>query len=83
MTENYAPENKWTFGRCFSSHKWRGPGTYVEKCCLPGGIHLLTCETSRNKNDWSSNVVMILGHRFCDDFVGYQAVLALNISGTL
>ena len=42
---------------------------------------MLTCKTDRDKNDWSSNVVMIMGHRFCEDFVGYEAVFSINISG--
>ena len=42
---------------------------------------MLTCKTDRARNDWSSNVVMIFGHRFCEDFVGYEAVFSINISG--
>ena len=44
---------------------------------------MLTCKTDRARNDWSSNMVMIFGHRFCEDFVGYEAVFSINISGVL
>ena len=44
-------------------------------------MHVLTCKTTRDRNDWSLDVVMILGHRFCEDFVGYETATAINISG--
>ena len=75
-------ENRWSFGHCSPSQEWRGPGTYIEKCCLPEGTHTLTCKTTRDKNDWSTNVVMILGHHFCEDFVGYETTMKINISGS-
>ena len=74
---------KWIFGNCSSSHKWLGPGMYTEKCCMQEGNHVLTCSTSRNKNDWSNTDLRMLGHRFCDDFVGYEELIELNISGTI
>ena len=81
MTERKIPENSWSLGHCSQSQTWVGPGTYIESCCLSKGVHTLTCKTSRAKNDWSSNVVMVMGHRFCEDFVGYEAVFSINISG--
>ena len=81
MTERPTPDDTWLLGHCSQSQKWRGTGTYTERCCLSKGVHTLTCRTSRTKNDWSSNVVMIMGHRFCEDFVGHEAVLSINISG--
>ena len=74
-------EKKWSLGPCSQSQKSLGEGRYTERCCLSEGIHILTCKAGRNENDWSSNVVMILGHRFCEDFVGYEAVIPINISG--
>ena len=81
MTERKTSYNTWSLGHCFQSQKWTGPGTYIESCCLSKGVHTLTCKTNRAKNDWSSNVVVVMGHRFCEDFVGYQAVFSINISG--
>ena len=81
MTERSTPDYTWLLGNCSQSQKWRGPGTYSESCCLSKGVHTLTCKTSRAKNDWSNNVVMFMGHRFCEDFVGYEAVFSINISG--
>ena len=73
----------WEFGNCSASLKWLGPGTYTEKCCLPDGNHVVICKTSRNTQDWSDNSLLILGHRFCEDFVGYEAVIEVNVSGIL
>ena len=81
MTERRTRDNTWSLGHCFQSQEWAGPGTYTESCCLSKGVHTLTCKTSRANNDWSSNVVMVMGHRFCEDFVGYEAVFSINISG--
>ena len=81
MTRGSTPDDTWLLGNCSQSQKWRGPGTYTESCCLSKGVHTLTCKTSRAKNDWSNNVVMFMGHRFCEDFVGYEAVFSINISG--
>ena len=83
MNERYTSENTWSLGNCSQSQKWAGPGTYTESCCLSKGVHMLTCKTDRARNDWSSNMVMIFGHRFCEDFVGYEAVFSINISGVL
>ena len=61
----------WSFGHCSASQKWFGAGTYIDECCISKGKHILTCSTgSSGKSDWSNSVVMLLGHRFCDDFVG-------------
>ena len=79
--ERIPSENNWSLGNCSSSHKWMGPGTYTEKCCLSGGTHVLMCKTGRTKNDWSGTVVTVMGHRFCEDFVGYETAIAINISG--
>ena len=78
------PEYEWSFGPCISSAKWLGSGTYTDKCCISSGQHILRCSTrSWGRSDWSNSVVMILGHYFCDDFVGYTAIIGLNISGIL
>ena len=81
MTERKTRNNTWSLGHCFQSQEWAGPGTYTENCCLSKGVHMFTCKTDRDKNDWSSNVVMLFGHRFCEDFVGYETVFSINILG--
>lgn len=78
------PGYAWSFGHCSVSIKWLGSGTYTDKCCIPEGQHILRCSSgSTGKGDWSNAVVMMLGHQFCDDFVGHTAFIPLNVSGML
>ena len=81
MSDRSTTDYTWSLGHCSPSQGWPHPGTYVDRCCLSKGVHMLTCKTARAKNDWSHNVVIIMGHRFCEDYVGYEAVFSINISG--
>lgn len=76
-----ATDYQWALEDCSSSGKWMGPGTYSKKCCVSAGTHALACKARRTRTDWSKNVVMLMGHRFCEDFVGQETFIALNISG--
>ena len=72
----------WSFGHCSGSGNWQGAGIYTDKCCVSEGWHILTCSiNSLGHSDWSRSPLMMLGHTFCDDFVGHVAFIALNISG--
>ena len=71
----------WTLGHCSSALELMGHDSYSQKCCLSGAIHVLNCKIRRANNDWSESVVMLLGHRFCEEFVGYETFIAINISG--
>ena len=78
----HTPWYEWSFGHCSMSPIWLGSGIYTDKCCISDGVHILRCSTkSHHKGDWSNTVVMMLGHQFCDDFVGHNAFIELNISG--
>ena len=77
------PDFEWSFGKCTSSHKWLGSGTYTDKCCIELGIHILSCNTrTSSQRDWSSTALTMLGHQFCDDLAGYNSFISLNVSGT-
>ena len=74
----------WSFGHCHGSRKWLGSGIYHDKCCISEGRHILTCSTiSHRQRDWSSTYLIMLGHQFCEDFVGHNAFLSLNVSGAI
>ena len=64
-----------------SSHRWQGPGTYTEKCCDLDAENTLTCSTTLKEGDWSNNILMMFGHRFCDDLVGRVGIISTNVSG--
>ena len=75
------PEYNWSFGHCFSSHTWLGRGTYTEKCCISDPMNTLTCSTTSKEGDWSNNALMLFGHHFCDDLVGRETEIGLNVAG--
>ena len=72
----------WSLGHCSSSGIWLEAGTYTEKCCISEEVHILSCiNTGPERHDWSSSILIMLGHQFCDDVVGHKAFIRLNISG--
>ena len=71
---------KWQLGPCQASHKYSQIGTYTEKCCVPNGDHLLSCKNKQH-DGWVDTAVTIGKHRFCDDSVGYNQLIKLNIQG--
>ena len=74
----------WSLGNCSGSDKWLGSGTYTDKCCISDELQVLTCSTrSRGRRDWSNSILMMLGHQFCDDFVGHTAFIEINVTGSL
>ena len=76
------PDFGWSLGDCSGSGIWLGSGTYTDICCISEEQHILNCWTSSHyQRDWSNTILMMLGHQFCDDFVGHNAFIPLNISG--
>ena len=72
----------WALGNCSGSDEWLGSGTYTDKCCISDESQVLTCSTrSRGRRDWSNCILMMLGHQFCDDFVGHNAFIEINVTG--
>ena len=76
------PHYGWSLAHCTDTNNWVGPGTYTSKCCVVDEVHTLTCSTGfYSLNDWSGSTLSMLGHKFCDDVVGYKAFIPLNITG--
>ena len=57
-----------------------GGRIYTEVCCLSSEKVILIC-TATDENGWKDAHLMINGHRFCDDFVGYKAMMSLDVQG--
>ena len=72
----------WKLGACSSSLQYSIPGIYIEKCCISPGDHILTCMNPEG-NDWSRSALNLLGHEFCNDYVGNTAMIPLNIKGNI
>ena len=79
---NIRPATSWTIGNCSSSLNYSEPGVYIAKCCISPGHHILTCDDT-DSDDWSLSGLIILGHEFCRDYVGKNARIRLNITGTI
>ena len=62
---------KWTFGTCTNSSSYDDYNKYFERCCLPPGQHILTCENTEKPDGWKNAYIEINGRRFCDDFMSY------------
>ena len=71
---------KWLFGSCASSNYYTQKMEYLERCCLPPGDYVLSCYDER-KEGWSNAQIDILGHRYCDNFLGYIAMHRVAIPG--
>ena len=71
----------WKLGKCYPSDKYSIDGTYTEKCCIPNGNNVLSCKSAQG-NGWVNAFVGIDGHVFCDDMVGYDKFVLINIPGT-
>ena len=55
--------------------------TYVERCCLTPGMHILTCLNEKGPYGWGNGSIEILGQRYCDDFIGFKAMRRVPIFG--
>ena len=83
QTDNY--HSSWDFGPCTPSHTNANIYSdtiyiFTEKCCVTSGDYLLSCKNTK-KDGWTNSFVKIGGHKFCDDYTGYNTFRALNIPG--
>ena len=77
-----ATSYNWELGHCYGTQKYTlSANVYIEKCCVGNGRHLLSCENTVN-GGWMDSFVKIGGHTFCDDIVGINKFILLNIPGT-
>ena len=70
----------WELAQCYIMNDYSKLGTYTKKCCIHPGDHLLSC-LSTNNIGWVDSFVRIGDHLFCDDIVGYNKFIRINIPG--
>ena len=70
----------WKFGSCSSGQLYGKNEEFVERCCLKPGEHTLMCKESSGAY-WSGAFIEIQGHKYCDDFTGYNAMRKVTILG--
>ena len=72
-TKDDGHKNSWKLGSCTSNRTYENNQQYIEECCLPSGVHQLTCQRS-DGNGWSGGYIEIdkngLGwkDKYCEDF---------------
>ena len=78
----------WELGSCYGPKSLEkgtimdyGYESYFDRCCLPSGRHVLICHNRLGPFGWGESSIEILGHRYCNDFVGYKALRKLELSG--
>ena len=75
---------KWQLGPCHDSHEYsenyETVQIFTNKCCLQNGNHIFSCNNKQG-DGWANGVVRIGNHQFCDDFVGYNKLITINIPG--
>ena len=75
--------HQWQLGSCANgSVSYERNYTYTknERCCLPQGMHTLTCHNEKGPFGWGKSSIEIQGQRYCDDFVGFKAMRNVFIS---
>ena len=73
---------KWSLGPCssaqsYNEHNDAGYPTYIERCCLTPGKYVLICDSPKATTFW---YLGIEGHRFCNEFVDYEAFEKVIVS---
>ena len=74
----------WSLGPCSSgSHdqKYTKVGTYIKRCCLKSGLHILSCLTTDGSLGWKEVQIRVNGHIYCDDFISIKAMRKVSIHG--
>ena len=75
-----ADDLHWTLGACSPSLQYKNGMVKKEKdCCLAPGNHTLACYNRREPHGWKKSFIVINGERYCDDFIGYNAMRRIVI----
>ena len=74
--------HRWELGSCSGTASYVFNYTYVkyERCCLIPGNHTLSCHNDKGPFGWGNSFIEIQGKRYCDDFVGFQAMRKVSIT---
>ena len=80
IEEAYDHKITWRVGSCSSSYRYREKIEYLERCCLHPGDYIISCHNERNEG-WNKAHLDILGHQYCDNFLGYEAMRRVTIPG--
>ena len=80
---------RWKLGSCASLNSnvggatYQYPAIYTERCCLEPGIYTLSCYNFPPAQGWKNAYIVIMGHRYCDNFVSYVSFQKIAIEGEI
>ena len=74
---------QWELGPCKSAHVFESYKSYIQRCCLPPGTHILTCFNTEKDEGWKSASLTYRGHVYCDDFMSYKAMSHVQVKGNV
>ena len=78
---------RWNFGTCssvnsdFNGSVYEYGSIFVERCCLVPGRHTLTCDSIIPTRGWKYAHLTIAGHTYCDNFIGFNIMQNIYVSG--
>ena len=81
---------KWQMGSCYGPPDglekqplffYNSTDIYIDRCCLLPGNYTLKCKNLKGQYGWGNSSIEIFGQRYCDDFVGFEAMRRVFISG--
>ena len=74
---------RWEFSNCHMNvSEWyedNKPKKYIHKCCAQPGNYTLICHNLKKPTGWKGGYIEFLGHRHCDDFMGFKAIRGIRI----
>ena len=82
---------RWQLGPCSSLNsiyedtiaEYHFPALYTERCCLNPGRHTLLCHSKPAAQGWKDEYILIDGHRYCDNFIGYESFQKIFVTGVV
>ena len=83
---------RWDLGTCTSLNSEFGstfnydydfPALYTERCCLRPGRYTLACYNNPPARGWNNAYIIVDGHRYCDNFIGYRSLQKINVTRKL
>ena len=82
------PTVRWNLGTCtslnsdFENTTYNYESRFFERCCLAPGKNILSCHNNIPIRGWKDAFLIIGGHTYCDNFIGYKLLQHVVVTGT-
>ena len=74
---------QWELGPCKTAHVFESYKSYVQRCCVSPGTHILTCFNTEKDEGWKSALLKYQGRVYCDDFMSYKSMSRVLVKGNV